>query len=117
MYGRIVKDIPEIGLPLVGTLADGTTVSNYHLLPPDVLAKEGWLPLTESKPTFDSAAQELVVDSTTADASGITIAYKAVDKVLSAAEISKAAAVADITKATTIVGLRDAVLKYINAEN
>ena len=39
------------GLPKTGKLSTGETVSNYQLLPEDVLRAEGWLPLQDNPPT------------------------------------------------------------------
>lgn len=85
MYGRIVDEIPEIGLPESGVLLDGTTVSNYHLLPVDVLKREGWLSCEEIKPEC-TESQMLVQDTVTSDGKIITITYIAVDKEISAEE-------------------------------
>lgn len=71
--------IVQIGLPDTGII-DGRTVSNYDLLPNDVLRAQGWIPCTEIQPDYDTGTQQLVVDSemVSADGSGVTIAYKAV---------------------------------------
>ena len=69
----------QTSLPTSGQLADGTWVSNYHLLPDAVLKAEGWkeasevwTPCAENQvPAFDKA--ELLKDGT------ICISYKAVD--------------------------------------
>lgn len=48
--GKVV----EVDLPLSGTLKDGRTVSNYNLLPIEILLEEGWLPLEQVVPSFYS---------------------------------------------------------------
>lgn len=45
--------VKQKGLPRTGTLKDGSTVSNYNLLPHDVLIAEGWLPLIDEPPETD----------------------------------------------------------------
>lgn len=40
-------------LPQSAQLADGTWVSNYHLLPEETLRQEGWLPLIDEQPTYN----------------------------------------------------------------
>lgn len=47
---RKIEGGAEVGLPKIGTLSDGKTVSNYDQLPPDVLKAEGWLPFEDVKP-------------------------------------------------------------------
>jgi len=45
--------VTKTRLPKIGVLKDGSTVSNYHLLPHDVLIAEGWLPLVDDPPETD----------------------------------------------------------------
>lgn len=49
--------IDEVGLPTVGELADGRTVSNYHLLDEATLTAEGWRPVVEEPATWDPHQQ------------------------------------------------------------
>lgn len=79
MLARLHDTDVEIGLPTTGTLQDGRTVSNYNLLPEDVLFAEGWLPCEEVKPTYDGATQYLVVDSAVEQDGKVIVTYKAVD--------------------------------------
>jgi len=79
MYGRILNNSTELGLPTAGILLDGRTVSNYHLLPEKTLLEEGWLPCEEVKPEFDEATQYLEVDTAVDNGSVIVVTYKAVD--------------------------------------
>lgn len=55
-------EITRYSLPRTGTLSTGETVSGYHLLPPETLAQEGWLPVEDIKPEYDAEAQVLVSD-------------------------------------------------------
>ncbi len=48
--GEIVK----YSLPRTGTLADGRTVSGYHLLPEETLKAEGWLPVKDKPPLYNA---------------------------------------------------------------
>lgn len=45
--------VTKTRLPKTGVLSDGSTVSNYNLLPGDVLIAEGWLPLVDEPPETD----------------------------------------------------------------
>jgi len=45
--------VTKTRLPKVGKLKNGSTVSNYNLLPHDVLLAEGWLPLIDEPPETD----------------------------------------------------------------
>ena len=45
--------VTKTRLPKTGTLKNGSTVSNYNLLPHDVLLAEGWLPLIDEPPETD----------------------------------------------------------------
>ena len=49
-------------LPQSGRLSTGETVSGYHVLPAEILAKEGWLPVEEVKPLFDPAIEQLIIE-------------------------------------------------------
>lgn len=53
------NQVTRVGLPTLGTLKDGSTVSGYNLLDSTTLKNEGWLFLEENKPTYDSAKQYL----------------------------------------------------------
>jgi len=48
-HGQVTKT----RLPKTGVLKDGSTVSNYNLLPHEVLIAEGWLPLIDEPPETD----------------------------------------------------------------
>ena len=71
--------IERVGLPNVGTLTDGSTVSNYDKLPQETLMGEGWLPVEDDKPTFDTLTQYLVFDSYEILADKVIAHYKSID--------------------------------------
>jgi len=80
MYAKVENGrVTQIGLPTSGVLNDGRTVSNYHLLPPDILTVEGWLPCEEVKPDYDEATQYLVIDTAVVQGDKVIVTYKAVD--------------------------------------
>lgn len=54
--GQVIKT----RLPENGKLRDGRTVSNYNLLPHDVLLAEGWLPLVGEPPETDEKHRAVV---------------------------------------------------------
>jgi len=55
-HGQVTKT----RLPRTGTLKDGSTVSNYNLLPHDVLLAEGWLPLIDEPPITDEKHRAVI---------------------------------------------------------
>ena len=55
-HGQVTKT----RLPRTGTLKDGSTVSNYNLLPHDVLIAEGWLPLVDEPPETDTKHRAVI---------------------------------------------------------
>lgn len=71
--------IERIGLPNVGTLTDGSTVSNYDKLPQETLTGEGWLPVENDKPIFDTLTQYLVFDSYEILTDKVIAHYKTID--------------------------------------
>jgi hypothetical protein len=59
-YAKVENgQIMQIGLPATGTLMNGNTVSGYNILPENVLIEEGWLPITDSPPVYDTSTQYL----------------------------------------------------------
>ena len=52
--------VVQVGLPKTGTLKNGSTVSNYNLLPHDVLLAEGWLPLIDEPPAVNEGFQAVL---------------------------------------------------------
>ena len=62
MIQVIDNEIKKYNLPRVGTLANGETISGYHLLDKDILNAEGWLPLEDIQPDYDEETQYLAND-------------------------------------------------------
>ena len=62
MIQVINGEIKQYELPKVGKLKDGRTVSGYHLLDEETLLSEGWLPLEDIQPEYNSETQYLVND-------------------------------------------------------
>ena len=80
MYAKVVNgQVTRAHLPTSGILQDGRTVSNYHLLPDEILLAEGWLPCEEVKPEYDEATQYLVIDTEVVQGDKVIVTYKAVD--------------------------------------
>ena len=80
MYAKVVNgQVTRAYLPTSGILQDGRTVSNYHLLPDEILLAEGWLPCEEVKPEYDEATQYLVIDTAVVQGDKVIVTYKAVD--------------------------------------
>lgn len=69
---KIVKN----HLPRVGKLSTGESVINYHLLSEETLAREGWVPLVDKPPLYDSNTQILVPDGYDVGANKVTKLYK-----------------------------------------
>ena len=67
--------VTDVGLPNVGILADGSTVSGYNALPVDVLAAEGWLPLTDDTPEWNTETEMLTTPTYTVTETGVTVVY------------------------------------------
>ena len=65
-------------LPITAKLADGTWVSNYHLLPADVLAAEGWLPLEEVYPEYNPETHYIELDTVVETDGKIVVSYKTI---------------------------------------
>ena len=53
-------EVTKTKLPKTGVLSDGRTVSNYHLLPHDILLAEGWLPLVDEPPVTDEKHRAVI---------------------------------------------------------
>ena len=53
-------EVTKTRLPKTGVLSDGSTVSNYNLLPHDVLIAEGWLPLIDDPPETDDKHRAII---------------------------------------------------------
>ena len=52
-------EVVQVGLPKTGTLKDGRSVSNYHLLDVDMLKNEGWYHLLDDPPEYNPDTQYL----------------------------------------------------------
>lgn len=53
-YTRVQNgQVTQVGLPTTGVI-NGQAVSNYNLLPSEVLQSEGWLPLVENMPVYNA---------------------------------------------------------------
>ena len=61
MVKVINGEVTPATLPKSDKLHDGRTVSNYHLLPADVLLQEGWYPLEQQIPEPYRAEVELIL--------------------------------------------------------
>jgi len=53
--------VTKIGLPKIGKLKDGRSVSCYHLLSHEVLLQEGWLPLIDNPPVVVEGFVPIIV--------------------------------------------------------
>ena len=62
MIQVIEGKIKQYSLPNTGTLSTGETVSGYHLLDEETLKDEGWLPLEDNPPEYDTKTQYLASD-------------------------------------------------------
>lgn len=59
-YARVKNgQVVQVGLPVTGILADGCTVSGYNLLDTETLRAEGWLPLEDNQPEYDTETEYL----------------------------------------------------------
>lgn len=59
-YAKVENgQVIQVGLPTTGILKDGSTVSGYNLLPEDILREEGWLPLIDNPPVYDTETEYL----------------------------------------------------------
>lgn len=86
----------QLTLPSTGQLSDGRWVSNYNLLPDDILRAEGWKELVEVKPSFDDTTHYLVQDSVV-ETDVVTVTYRA--------ELIPEDEAQDMTNALTILGV------------
>ena len=59
MIQVIDSEIVKHSLPKSGRLSTGETVSGYHLLDEETLRSEGWLPLEDVRPEYDSGTHYL----------------------------------------------------------
>ena len=71
--------VTHVGLPTAGMI-NVKTVSGYNLLPESILETEGWLPLNEVIPMYDTETQVLQLVNYTIVDNVVTANYIAVDK-------------------------------------
>ena len=100
--------IERIGLPHVGTLTGGSTVSNYDKLPQETLIGDGWLPVEDDKPLFDTLTQYLVFDSYEILTDKVIARYKTIDVGLDPQTLEEKVALHD-TKIVTMEEALDAI--------
>ena len=75
-YAKVENgQVIQIGLPSTGTLKDGSTVSGYNLLPESVLIAEGWLPLVDNRPEYNSEIEYLEHAGYTVSETEVTVNY------------------------------------------
>lgn len=65
MVQVINNQVVQTHLPLTGELKDDRCVSNYNLLPTDILKTEGWVPLEQTIPIYNQETQYLQHDKYT----------------------------------------------------
>ena len=76
MVKVINGEVTPATLPKSDKLHDGRTVSNYHLLPADVLLQEGWYPLEQQIPEYDPETQYIELDRYEIGVGKVTQVYK-----------------------------------------
>ena len=109
----------QIGLPQNAQKKDGTWVSNYHLLPADILTKEGWLTAEEVKPVC-TETQTLVLDMAVQMKGRIVLTYKAVDIPPDPLQVAQAEldkykqAVAEVVSINTATALKTTLVDAVN---
>lgn len=80
IYAKVEDgQVIQVGLLSTGILKDGRTVSNYHLLPQNILIAEGWLPCEEIKPGYDKATQHIVIDTKEVQEDKVILTYKVIE--------------------------------------
>jgi len=74
-YGRVENGNVVVGLPSIGTLKNGNSVSGYNLLPEGILIEEGWLPLIENIPQYNNETEVLQGPNYVVETTQITANY------------------------------------------
>lgn len=81
MYFKIINNSFK-QCPRRNKLSDGRTVSNYNLLPDEILKNEGWTyceSVIEIKPHFESEKQCLILDTYELNENILTLTYIVID--------------------------------------
>jgi hypothetical protein len=75
MHALIVDgQVVQVGLPKVGTLPDGSTVSGFELLDDATLATAGWFPVLETAPpAYNEATHQLDTSIEAVDGQPVTV--------------------------------------------
>jgi hypothetical protein len=76
------NEVVQTELPQTGYLSNGESVSGYNLLPEEILRLEGWLPLEENRPEYDTETETLKLDNYTIMQDKVTANYKIVPIVI-----------------------------------
>lgn len=80
IYAKVENgEVVAIGLPTTGVLNDHRTVSNYNQLGIDMLEREGWLPVTGEKPSYNESTHYLTT-SYSIEESQVIATYTVVEK-------------------------------------
>ena len=103
-YAKVENDqVIEVGLPETGILKDGSTVSGYNLLDEETLKSEGWLPIEENKPSYNTETQYLQFADYTIQADKVIANYEIrnieisiVDEPIDEEKIAMAEAIIDL---------------------
>lgn len=82
MSYALVKDgnITEIGLPLVGTLPDGSQVSGFDKLEPEILKEAGYIPIEDFGPPVHDAETQVIRRDFQVSDDKVTIIYRIEDR-------------------------------------
>lgn len=74
-----MKGNTQLELPAFGILNDGTTVSNYHLLPMEKLTAEGWRPRKDIKPEYNPDTHHLEQGAPYEENGTVIVPYTAIE--------------------------------------
>ena len=87
LYGRVENGNVLIGLPRVGVLRDGSTISGYNSLPENVLISEGWLPVEEDIPVYNQDTEMIQGPEYIVEVDRIISRYQAIAKPVSTPQV------------------------------
>lgn len=82
MSYALIEDgnIVSVGLPTVGTLPDGSQVSGFDKLEPEILSEMGYVPIEDlGRPTHDPETQIIELEYQVSD-DKVTVVYTVQDK-------------------------------------